>query len=88
MIALKTIFAQIEYSMSEKDFIPAPYTTLKEEGSVTYSSPSNIALIKYWGKRENQIPANPSISFTLAACVTKTCVHYLKERQKKNLNQK
>lgn len=81
MIALKTIFAQIEYSMSEKDFIPAPYTTLKEEGSVTYSSPSNIALIKYWGKRENQIPANPSISFTLAACVTKTSVHYKKKEQ-------
>jgi diphosphomevalonate decarboxylase len=28
-------------------------------------SPSNIALIKYWGKLPVQIPANPSISFTL-----------------------
>ena len=32
---------------------------------VTESCPSNIALIKYWGKYENQIPANPSISYTL-----------------------
>ena len=82
MIVLKTIFAQIEYSMSEKEFIPAPYTTLKEEGTVSYSSPSNIALVKYWGKRENQIPANPSISFTLAACVTKTSVQYKKKVKK------
>ena len=82
MIVLKTIFAQIEYSMSEKEFIPAPYTTLKEEGTVSYSSPSNIALVKYWGKRENQIPANPSISFTLAACVTKTSVQYKKKAKK------
>ena len=82
MIVLKTIFAQIEYSMSEKEFIPASYTTLKEEGTVSYSSPSNIALVKYWGKRENQIPANPSISFTLAACVTKTSVQYKKKAKK------
>ncbi len=82
MIVLKTIFAQIEYSMSEKEFIPASYTTLKEEGTVSYSSPSNIALVKYWGKRENQIPANPSISFTLAACATKTSVQYKKKDQK------
>lgn len=82
MIALKTIFAQIENSMSEKDFIPASYITLKEEGTVSYSSPSNIALVKYWGKRANQIPANPSISFTLAACVTKTSVQYKKKVQK------
>lgn len=82
MIALKTIFAQIENSMSEKEFIPASYTTLKEEGTVAYSSPSNIALVKYWGKRENQIPANPSISFTLAACTTKTSVQYKKKDKK------
>ncbi|WP_396633205.1 diphosphomevalonate/mevalonate 3,5-bisphosphate decarboxylase family protein [Maribacter sp. R86514] len=68
--------------MSEKDFIPVPYTTLKEEGIVSYASPSNIALVKYWGKRENQIPANPSISFTLAACVTKTSVEYKKKSEK------
>ena len=34
--------------------------------------PSNIALIKYWGKYENQIPANPSISYTLNQCRTIT----------------
>tara|TARA_Y100000780_G_scaffold193207_2_gene181892 strand:- start:10100 stop:11224 length:1125 start_codon:yes stop_codon:yes gene_type:complete len=84
LIALKTIFAQIENSMSEKDFIPSSYITLKEEGIVGYTSPSNIALVKYWGKRENQIPANPSISFTLAACMTKTSVEYKKKIRKDN----
>lgn len=39
---------------------------------VTESCPSNIALIKYWGKYENQIPANPSISYTLNLCKTNT----------------
>lgn len=30
-----------------------------------WSSPSNIAIIKYWGKFGRQFPCNPSISFTL-----------------------
>jgi diphosphomevalonate decarboxylase len=64
--------------MTEKDFIPGAYSSGKNEGEVTYKSPSNIALIKYWGKKENQIPANPSISFTLDACATKTTVSYKK----------
>ena len=62
--------------MTEKDFIPTSYKALKEEGRVGYTSPSNIALIKYWGKMEHQIPANPSISFTLDACSTTTWVEY------------
>lgn len=37
-----------------------------------WKSPSNIALVKYWGKKENQIPANPSISFTLNNALTET----------------
>lgn len=45
----------------------------------SWQSPSNIALVKYWGKHKNQIPANPSISFTLDACHTETEV-LLKEK--------
>ena len=40
--------------------------------SVGYSAPSNIALVKYWGKHPVQLPANPSISFTLDHCKTET----------------
>jgi diphosphomevalonate decarboxylase len=35
-----------------------------------WQSPSNIALIKYWGKHGLQFPRNPSLSFTLSACHT------------------
>lgn len=64
--------------MTEKDFIPGAYSSVKKEGKVTYKSPSNIALVKYWGKKENQIPANPSISFTLDACATTTTISFKK----------
>ena len=40
----------------------------------SWRSPSNIALIKYWGKKGEQIPANASLSFTLSACFTETSV--------------
>ena len=42
-----------------------------------WRSPSNIALVKYWGKYANQIPANPSISFTLDQCHTETEIRLL-----------
>jgi len=68
--------------MTEKDFIPSEYTKLVTKGGVTWKSPSNIALIKYWGKEANQIPANPSISFTLDTCATTTTVIYKKLENK------
>ncbi|MDT0558537.1 diphosphomevalonate decarboxylase [Ichthyenterobacterium sp. W332] len=67
--------------MTEKDFIPKPYPKLIESGSHSWSSPSNIALVKYWGKKESQIPANPSVSFTLDACKTTTTVKYKRLEQ-------
>ncbi len=44
----------------------------------SWKSPSNIALVKYWGKKPNavQIPANASISFTLSNCATTTKLTY------------
>ena len=56
----------------ETDFIPNTFSTEIEHGSFSWSAPSNIALVKYWGKKSNQIPANPSISFTLNNCKTIT----------------
>lgn len=45
-----------------------------------WRSPSNIALVKYWGKKQGgvQLPANPSISFTLDRCHTETHVEWIK----------
>ena len=48
------------------------------QGRVGWRSPSNIALVKYWGKRGKQLPQNPSISFTLSECCTETFVQYEK----------
>jgi diphosphomevalonate decarboxylase len=67
--------------MTEKDFFPKSYPVSVEQGQVTWQSPSNIALVKYWGKLENQIPANPSISFTLDSCRTTTTLKFKKRPQ-------
>ncbi|MCG8579730.1 MAG: hypothetical protein MI866_07430 [Bacteroidales bacterium] len=40
------------------------------------SAPSNIAIVKYWGKKGVQEPVNPSISFTLSKSITKTSISY------------
>ncbi len=65
--------------MMEKDFLPSAYPELPKNGKVTWKAPSNIALVKYWGKKPVQIPANPSISFTLDTCTTTTSVSFEKK---------
>lgn len=45
--------------------------------STTWQSPSNIALVKYWGKYGMQMPSNASISFTLSECRTETTLEVL-----------
>lgn len=63
--------------MTEQDFIPHGLdTSILSKGSFTWKTPSNIALIKYWGKKEPQIPENTSISFTLNACNTITTLEF------------
>jgi diphosphomevalonate decarboxylase len=64
---------------SANDFIPNNYSHSIENGSFQWSAPSNIALVKYWGKKENQIPANPSVSFTLNNCKTVTILAFTKK---------
>jgi diphosphomevalonate decarboxylase len=45
-------------------------------GSVNWQSPSNIALVKYWGKYGEQLPINPSISITLKESVSRTKIEF------------
>jgi diphosphomevalonate decarboxylase len=47
-----------------------------EAGQFTWRSPSNLAIIKYWGKYGIQLPRNPSLSLTLAASCTDTMLEY------------
>jgi diphosphomevalonate decarboxylase len=84
--------------LSEKDFILKEYPTSVEKGTFQWSAPSNIALVKYWGKKENhpsskselakQIPANPSISFTLNNCKTITKLTFAKHFDKLSVTDK
>ncbi len=41
-----------------------------------WTSPSNIAIVKYWGKQWKQLPMAPSLSMTLSNSFTKTAVSY------------
>lgn len=55
----------------------SPFRDLKTIESVcSWRSPSNIALVKYWGKKGHQLPANPSLSMTLKECYTETKVTF------------
>ncbi|MCF8226937.1 MAG: hypothetical protein K9J30_13755 [Bacteroidales bacterium] len=48
----------------------------KQKGEVAWESPSNIAIVKYWGKYPSQIPANASFSITLSKALTRTRISY------------
>lgn len=50
--------------------------TSSVNGKVAWNSPSNLAIIKYWGKHGIQLPRNASISLTLTNAVSKTTVSY------------
>lgn len=47
-----------------------------KEGKVVWRSPSNIALIKYWGKYGMQLPKNASLSMTLSKSYTESSISY------------
>ncbi len=51
-------------------------TNHSHSGKTTWRSPSNLALVKYWGKYGRQFPRNPSISFTLNNAYTETTLEY------------
>lgn len=51
-----------------------------DKGKISWLSPSNIALVKYWGKHGTQLPCNPSISMSLSASLTETTISYEKKQ--------
>lgn len=64
--------------MQQHDFTCQSLGPFPEKGAVAWQSPSNIALVKYWGKKPVQMPANASISFTLNNCYTSTKLSFEK----------
>ncbi|MDF1694207.1 MAG: diphosphomevalonate decarboxylase [Saprospiraceae bacterium] len=49
------------------------------DGKVGWRCPSNIAIVKYWGKYGIQMPRNASFSFTLSNAHTDTYITYSKQ---------
>jgi diphosphomevalonate decarboxylase len=49
---------------------------MNSSGKTGWESPSNIALVKYWGKDPGQIPMNPSLSFVLKESVVRMVLEY------------
>jgi len=71
--------------LTTAQFISEPLDTSKiTKESFKSSAPSNIALVKYWGKKEGQIPTNTSLSFTLKNCVTQTELKCFRKEIKNN----
>jgi diphosphomevalonate decarboxylase len=65
--------------LNTAQFIPKILLEKIEKASFTWQTPSNIALVKYWGKSNPQIPKNASISFTLKNCHTITTIDFSKK---------
>ena len=70
-------FHQIYLDKAVKE-IPGGMGILKS----TWRCSSNIALVKYWGKRDVQIPRNPSLSFSLSKSLTEMKVEVRPAKEK------
>ncbi|MFP4023516.1 MAG: diphosphomevalonate/mevalonate 3,5-bisphosphate decarboxylase family protein [Thiohalospira sp.] len=64
----------------KKDAAQLHHFDMKGSKVVRWESPSNIALIKYWGKKGDQLPQNPSLSFNLKNSKTVTKIIYQKRK--------
>ncbi len=60
----------------EKRFISSNAQPQQDAYHTNWQAPSNIALVKYWGKTLPQLPKNASLSFTLSDAQTKTEVNF------------
>ena len=68
--------------MNTSEFLFKPASSSIEKVTYTWQTPSNIALVKYWGKTDPQLPKNASISFTLNNCYTTTTISFEKKTTK------
>ncbi|ARV16221.1 diphosphomevalonate/mevalonate 3,5-bisphosphate decarboxylase family protein [Polaribacter sp. SA4-12] len=72
--------------MNTAQFISKSSNNSVEKASFTWQTPSNIALVKYWGKSNPQIPKNASISFTLNNCHTITTIDFDKKEKSEKVD--
>ena len=60
----------------EQRFISSNAQPKQDAYHTKWQAPSNIALVKYWGKTSPQLPKNGSLSFTLTDAQTQTEVNF------------
>ena len=70
-------------NFTAKDFIQKDIQKSKiiKDFIIEHEAPSNIALVKYWGKHGLQLPMNPSVSFTLHQSKTITSAQIKRSSQ-------
>lgn len=76
-------------SLEDKFFVQARelfHPAVHLPGQLGWECPSNIALIKYWGKKQFQQPLNPSVSMTLQQSRTIISVDYHYQRKLKKMS--
>ena len=71
--------------MNTEIFIASKNLKLLKKANFSWQTPSNIALVKYWGKTNPQIPKNASISFTLNNCHTNTSIEFSRIEKSKEV---
>lgn len=69
-------YSYVSLSAMEKHYMATKISPTVQEFGARWQAPSNIALVKYWGKTEPQLPKNTSLSFTLSQAVTQTEVTF------------
>lgn len=52
---------------------------------ISWRCPSNIAIVKYWGKKGNQIPCNASLSLSLTHSFTEVTLELFDKRSKEEI---
>lgn len=72
--------------MNTDQFLAKTALNFIDKITFTWQTPSNIALVKYWGKSNPQIPKNASISFTLNNCHTITTIDFQKKEKSETVD--
>lgn len=70
----------MNFYLNTLSFLPI---NLAEPFTVSWTAPSNIALVKYWGKHGKQLPCNASLSFSLRESRTTTKIVFTPAKELK-----
>jgi diphosphomevalonate decarboxylase len=77
------LISDLYINLLSHQFVNLFQNSMCEEAiNICWRAPSNIALIKYWGKRDHQLPDNGSLSITLEHSSTTTALSFRKKKSR------